>query len=617
MTDLAQHVEAIARRLLGTPNERLSTKTQLRFGSNGSVAVEISGSDRGAWYDHENKVGGGPLDLVRYKLSLANGAALEWVASEIGFRPDDNRHPGLGRPVAIYDYKDELGRLLFQVCRYDGRKFRQRQPDGTWSLKGIDRVPYRLPELLAEPDRIVFIPEGEKDVDRLRELGLIASCNPGGAGKWRPEFAKYFKGRHVVVLPDNDDAGRGHARDVAANLAPVTAEIRVVELPGLPPKGDVSDWLNAGGTRDELERMVQATAPIERADIKTPLELVRFDDMRPRLGDSYLIKHLLGSAGMTVLYGESGSGKTFLALHLALCLSAEFEFFGRRVRRAGVVYIAAEAGRSIENRIAAAKAEIEFPETMPFAAIESPVDLCSDDADLEKLIATIRAADLGWPVLLIIIDTLSRVMAGGNENAPEDMGALVQNIDRLRAETGAAVLLVHHSGKDASRGARGHSLLRAATDTEIEVTRDAGSKIATAQVRKQRDYPSDGTLSFTLRQVELGVDADGSPVTSCVVEEQEATATATAPKARLSASQQRALQLLGKAIDEAGEPAPASNHIPNNARCVTEDLWRRYAYQGGISAGDQNANRMAFNRAAQALVALGRVGKWEPYVWLA
>jgi hypothetical protein len=340
--------------------------------------------------------------------------------------------------------------------------------------------------------------------------------------------------------------------------------------------------------------------------------------MRPRLSDGYLIKHLLGSSTMTVLYGESGSGKTFLALHLSLCLAAGYRFFDRRVRQAGVVYIAAEAGRSIENRIAAVKGEIEYPEIMAFAAIVSPVDLCTDEADLGRLIATIQAADIGLPIGLIVIDTLSRTMGGGNENQPDDMGAFVRNIDRLRDETGAAILVVHHSGKDASKGARGHSLLRAATDTEIEVTRDAGSKVATARVTKQRDFATDGMLSFTLRQVEIGVDSDGSPVMSCIVEEQEASATTGAPpKLRLSAAQQRALQLLGKAIDEAGEVPPASNHIPAGARCVTEDVWRRYAYLGGISAGDQGAKKKAFQRAAEALVAVGRVGKWEPFVWVA
>jgi hypothetical protein len=623
MTDLAPRIGDIARRLLGTPNAKLSTKAQLRFGTNGSIAVEIGGAKAGTWFDHENEIGGGAWELLCIKGNMANGEAVDWLRSELNIDIGGGEEAaGHKRIVATYDYRAETGALLYQAVRYEPKGFKQRRPDDRggwiWKLGDVPRALYRLPELLAAPDRVVFVPEGEKDVDRLRSLGLLATCNSEGAGKWRPDFAKFFAGRHVVVLPDYDDPGRQHADQVIANILPYAKQVRRLELPGLPLKGDVSDWLDAGGTRDELQRLVEAAPVIERAKAETPLELVRFDDMRPRLGDSYLIKHLLGSAGMTVLYGESGSGKTFLALYLSLCLAAEFLFFGRRVRQAGVVYIAAEAGRSIENRIAAAKSEIEFPEIMAFAAIESPVDLCSNDADLNKLIATSAVADLGLPVGLIVIDTLSRVMAGGNENAPEDMGALVQNIDRLRAETGAAVLLVHHSGKDTSKGARGHSLLRAASDTEIEVTRDSGSKVATARVTKQRDYATDGTMSFTLRQVEIGVDSDGSSVTSCVVEEAEATAAgaSAAAKPRLPAAQQRALQLLGKAIDEAGEVPPASNHIPASARCVTEDLWRRYCYQGGISSGEGDANKKAFKRAAEALVALGRVGKWEPYVWL-
>src|SRR5205085_7024209 len=120
----------------------------------------------------------------------------------------------------------------------------------------------------------------------------------------------------------------------------------------------------------------------------------------------------------------------------------------------------------------------------------------------------IRYADLGMPVELIIIDTLSRVLAGGNENAPDDMGSFVRNVDRLRADTGAAVLVVHHTGKDTSRGARGHSLLHAATDTEIETSKDDVSGVYTAKVTKQRELPTEGALSFSLRQIELGFDQD-------------------------------------------------------------------------------------------------------------
>lgn len=348
------------------------------------------------------------------------------------------------------------------------------------------------------------------------------------------------------------------------------------------------------------------------------LHLVPFEAMQPRLGDGYLIKHVLGSTTMAVVYGESGTGKTFLALHISLSVSAGTNVFGHRVRRAGVVYIAAEAGRGIESRVAAAKYETEFPETVSFAAITTPIDLCTNTTDLEKLITAIRAADIGMPVELIVIDTLSRTMGGGNENQPDDMGAFVANVDRLRAETGAAVLIVHHSGKDASRGARGHSLLRAATDTEIEVTRDEATKIATARVTKQREFPTEGTMSFTLRPVELGTDSDGDSVTSCVViEEAEGEEAPRTTAKRLSPAQGRALELLAKALDEGGEIPPASNHIPPNARCIREDLWREYCYRGAVSAGDQHAKRMAFKRAAEGLLAVGRIGKWEPWVWLA
>jgi putative DNA primase/helicase len=162
--------------------------------------------------------------------------------------------------VATYDYRDERGDLVFQVCRFEPKDFRQRKPDGkggwAWSVKGLRRLPYRLPELLAAPtDRTVFIVEGEKDADRLAGLGLVATCNPGGAGKWRSDYNAFFVGRDAVILPDNDDAGRGHAQAVAANLAPIAARVWILERPGLPPKCDVSDWLAAGGTREELERL--------------------------------------------------------------------------------------------------------------------------------------------------------------------------------------------------------------------------------------------------------------------------------------------------------------------------------------------------------------------------
>lgn len=168
--------------------------------------------------------------------------------------------------MATYPYRALDGRLLFEVVRYDPKGFRQRRPlEGggwAWNLRDIEPVLFRLPELAAaDPKRTVFVCEGEKGVDALMELGLVATCSPMGAGKWRPSYAEPLRGRHVVVLPDNDQPGRDHAEAVARSLHGVAASVRIVELPGLPGKGDPFDWAKAGGTAAELRDHVRAASP--------------------------------------------------------------------------------------------------------------------------------------------------------------------------------------------------------------------------------------------------------------------------------------------------------------------------------------------------------------------
>jgi len=123
-------------------------------------------------------------------------------------------------------------------------------------MHGVTPLPYRLPELLGNPDATAFICEGEKDCDNLAELGCVAACNHGGAGKWRPEISHWFKDRNVVLLPDNDNPGRAHMADVATKLTGIAKTIRTVELPGLPDKGDVSNWIASGGTAEALDALV-------------------------------------------------------------------------------------------------------------------------------------------------------------------------------------------------------------------------------------------------------------------------------------------------------------------------------------------------------------------------
>lgn len=187
-----------------------------------------------------------------------------------------------------YDYRDEQGRLLFQVCRYENPKdFRQRRQDASgnwsWKVRGTRSVLYRLPELIASPDEVVFLCEGEKDADALTKLGLTATTNPGGAAmggaKFKAEHVELLRGRNVVILPDADDVGRDHAKHVAAKLCGVAASVKILELAGLEPKGDVSDWLAAGGTAEQLRMLADECAEFDPSGTK-PGIIIGVDEER-------------------------------------------------------------------------------------------------------------------------------------------------------------------------------------------------------------------------------------------------------------------------------------------------------------------------------------------------
>jgi hypothetical protein len=169
------------------------------------------------------------------------------------------------RVVATFKYRDESGKLLFYVDRREpgakgkSKDFVARGPGGKASTKGVRRVLYRLAELSAsDASELVFIPEGEKHCDALAALGLVATCNPFGAGKWITDYSESLRGRHVIILPDNDDVGREHAKSVALALDGIAASVRRLELPDLPAKGDVIDWLEAGGTKEQLLKLVES-----------------------------------------------------------------------------------------------------------------------------------------------------------------------------------------------------------------------------------------------------------------------------------------------------------------------------------------------------------------------
>lgn len=177
----------------------------------------------------------------------------------------EQTHTGTKRVVEVYDYTDAGGKQLYQVLRYEPKDFRQRRPDGkggwTWNLNGITPVLYRLPKVKEAvwEGRTLFVAEGEKDTHTLERLGLTATTNSGGAKKWHDRYAQDLRGASVVILPDSDFCGREHAESIARSLQGIAASVKIVELPGLPQKGDVSDWVKAGHTKEELLRLVDIT----------------------------------------------------------------------------------------------------------------------------------------------------------------------------------------------------------------------------------------------------------------------------------------------------------------------------------------------------------------------
>jgi putative DNA primase/helicase len=222
-----------------------------------SLCVNV---ESGLWNCHAGCGGGTVFD---FEMSLAH---VEFAEAKKRIFEAIGRHesPASGERTiaATYDYFDEQGVLRYQIVRFQPKGFAQRRPDGeggwVWNMDGVRHLPYGLPKLMSASE--VFVVEGEKDVNRLASEDVVAATNSGGAGKWRPEFAEFFKDKHVVIVPDNDDAGRKHANDVVQSLHSV-ASVKVVHLPGLKEKEDISDWLDQGHTKEELLQLAAATSP--------------------------------------------------------------------------------------------------------------------------------------------------------------------------------------------------------------------------------------------------------------------------------------------------------------------------------------------------------------------
>lgn len=566
----AIHAAAVARDLFGEENKQLSTPNkELRFGNHGSISVDVKA---GQFYDHQEGEGGGVLWAIQKVKGLAGADAVEWMRAN-GYDIEDNRPtppprqntsparldpdgnwlpqrvPDHGRLTKTYDYRTADGELSYQVCRYDwtdpenpkghSKTFVQRRPDAKkangWAYKmdGVTWLPYRLPELLEDirGGYEIFVVEGEKKVDMLRDAGIPATCNHGGAGKFPDDLVDWFKGARLILMPDNDDAGRDHMDMVARKVGPVAKSVKKLAIPGLPPKGGIDDWLPSGGSADQLYDLAARAEPYGDVAYKSQFGAVRWLDFdAPGPTYEYMVKGVLTENEISMLLGESQSGKSFIAIEIAMSVARGVPFFGHQVRKGGVIYQAGESATGVRRRRfpAYARHHDVGRADLPIVLLERPVDFYTSDEQVDQFIEECRywASTFDDPLKLIIIDTFNKATPGANENDGKDMGMVLARCDRVRRATGAHVMLVHHLNAGGTK-ARGHTSLFGNVENVVTVRRVPDSKDADGRairewvLSKAKDGEDGISKKFVLRQVHLGQDSDGDAITSCVVQPPE------------------------------------------------------------------------------------------------
>ena len=456
-------------------------------------------------------------DHVRAKLVLepfkANGA---------------NGHTRAAKPreVKAYDYVDENGELLYQVVRYEPKDFRQRRPDGKdgwiWNLDGIQRVPYRLPEVMEAKSNgyLICVVEGEKDADNLWKLNIPATTNCGGAGKWRGEYSETLRGAQVLIIPDNDKAGRANADQVGAALSGAASQIWRLDLasvwPACPPKGDISDWIEAGGTAEELWKFIDALPlwkPREEqsgAEAKgkepesTPAQTFTAADLCTMVFEpiKYIVPGFIVE-GLTLFAGKPKIGKSWLLMHAAWAVAdSNYTLGGISCEGGDVLYAALEDNkRRLQSRMTKLFGTAHWPERLCF--VNDMPRLASGGLGFIKTwIDSVKRPRL------VIIDTLAMVRMPNrkDQNSYDADYAAVKDLRDLAAKHGVAILLVHHLRKaeaddpfDTISGTLG---LTGAPDTVMIIYREFRRHTAPRAWARHRGHQEGSRVQFQYLHVE-------------------------------------------------------------------------------------------------------------------
>ena len=396
---------------------------------------------------------------------------------------------------------------------------------------------------------------------------------------------------------------------------------------GMADKADIVDWMQAHP--QDISRIYDiALAGEAIRPSGGARQYTNIADMKPKLDSNWIIRDLIPSEGMGALYGASGSGKTFWTVDVGLSIACGQGYKNQLTKHGGVVYYALEGGALFFNRCIkwTQLNQIDFGNgIMPFEATTDPLDLLvkGTESQVDGIIADIRQFEEQWgqPIKMVVVDTLNRAMAGGNENSSEDMGALVRNCDRIWQELGCFLLIVHHTGKEDAKGLRGHSSLKAAINTEIQITNLQGTDFKQAEVLKQRDGEQGQTHMFNLQSEKMGIDSDGLPVTTCIINHADGSEIVEATKASDIAARglprgknqkvlwskvQALMEIDGKML-QPGDGQPQYQCIPKAA--VEKALSDALNKDGGHS-------KSAVGDTIDGLIGSGWINEINDYIWI-
>ncbi len=351
----------------------------------------------------------------------------------------------------------------------------------------------------------------------------------------------------------------------------------------------------------------------------------------------WLIKNVITRRERSMMVGASGSGKSFLVIDLAMSIARGEPWLGNRTLKGGVVFQAGEGGKGIKKRIRAYRTEhgLHPGDNIPFVLLPKTIDLFSGDTAANAMIEEIKhwASTFDCPLELVVIDTLSTATPGADENSSKDIGPVLARCERIADETRAAVMLVHHMNAGGQKP-RGHTSILANLDSvlkvekleEMDVDRRAVREI---ELAKQKDGESGKKWRFVLPAVEIGRDADGDAVTSCVVRapntdgEPGETSKATDAGIRLTPQCEVFLRAIYRALADHGEDAPAVLGLPSGTRVVRWKLLGEKFAEMAFDGADEedpkkraNALSQAMKRHGEKLMQLNIIMRQNPMVWL-